>query len=92
MLKFEWGEDKAAANLAKHGVSFEEAATVFGDPLAITFADPDHSQGEARLLTFGVSSLRKRLLVVAHTERGRKVRIISARRATKRERIIYEQD
>ena len=90
MLKFEWDDDKARANLAKHGVSFEEAASVFGDPLALTFSDPDHSLGEKRWLTFGVSH-SGRLLVVAHTERGRAIRIISARKATRHERGIYEQ-
>lgn len=89
MLKFEWNEDKAEANLAKHGVSFEEAASVFGDPLALTFRDPDHSISEERWLTFGVS-YSDRLLVVAHAERGRSIRIISARRATRQERGIYE--
>jgi len=91
MLRFEWDPEKAATNFAKHGVSFEEAATVFGDPLAITFADPDHSEGERRLLTFGVSSTQQLLLIVAHTERNRRVRIISARRADKSERRIYEE-
>lgn len=76
MLKFEWDDAKAQANVAKHGVSFEEAATVFGDPLALTFHDPDHSVGEKRWLTFGVSQT-DRLLVVVHTERGRSIRIIS---------------
>mgnify|MGYP001266208881 CR=1 FL=1 len=90
MLKFEWDETKARSNLAKHGVSFEEAASVFGDPLALTFSDPDHSLGEKRWLTFGVSR-SGRLLVVAHTERGRAIRIISARKATRHERGIYEQ-
>ncbi len=90
MLKFEWDDAKARANLAKHGVSFEEAASVFGDPLALTFSDPDHSLGEKRWLTFGVSH-PGRLLVVAHTERGRAIRIISARKATRHERGIYEQ-
>jgi uncharacterized DUF497 family protein len=89
MLRFEWDEAKARSNLAKHGVSFEEAASVFGDPLALTFADPDHSLGEKRWLTFGVSS-SDRLLVVAHAERGRSIRIISAREATRHERGIYE--
>jgi hypothetical protein len=89
MLKFEWDETKARSNLAKHGVSFEEAASVFGDPLALTFVDPDHSLGEKRWLTFGVSS-SDRLLVVAHAERGRSIRIISARKATRQERGIYE--
>lgn len=89
MLKFEWDEAKAQNNLTKHGVSFEEAASVFGDALALTFSDPDHSQGEKRWLTFGVSQ-SDRLLVVAHTERGRAIRIISARKATRHEREIYE--
>ncbi len=90
MLKFEWDDAKAQANLVKHGVSFEEAASVFGDPLALTFPDPDHSIGEKRGLTFGVSQT-ERLLVVVHTERGRSIRIISARKATRYERGIYEQ-
>jgi uncharacterized protein len=90
MLKFEWDEAKAASNAAKHGVSFEEAASVFGDPLALTFDDPDHSTGEHRLLTFGLSN-QERLLAVVHTERSRAIRIISARRATRHERGIYEQ-
>ena len=90
MLKFEWDEAKAAANLAKHGVSFEEAATVFGDQLALTFDDPDHSSGEHRFITFGVSE-KSRVLLVVNVERGRTVRIISARKATKHERAIYEQ-
>lgn len=90
MLKFEWDNTKAQANLAKHGVSFEEAASVFGDPLALTFADPDHSIDEKRWLTFGVSKAN-RLLVVVHSERGRSLRIISARKATRHERGIYER-
>lgn len=90
MLKFEWDETKALGNLAKHGVSFEEAASVFGDPLALTFAYPDHSVGEKRWLPFGVAH-SGRPLVVAHTERGRTIRIISARKATRLERGIYEQ-
>lgn len=91
MLKFEWDIRKAQANLAKHGVSFEEAASVFGDPLALTFDDPDHSAGESRFLSFGLSH-HERLLVVVHAERGRNIiRIISARRATRHERGIYEQ-
>ena len=65
-MRFEWDPKKAAANLKKHGVSFQEAATVFGDPLAITFQDPDHSEDEERQVTFGLS-LRKRLIVVSHT-------------------------
>jgi Uncharacterized protein conserved in bacteria len=90
MLKFAWDEAKATSNLAKHGVSFEEAATVFGDPLAISFNDPDHSNEEHRLLTFGVSE-KSRVLLVVNVERGRTIRIISARKATKHERGIYEQ-
>ncbi len=89
-MEFEWDERKAAANRRKHGVSFHEAATVFGDPLAITFPDPDHSETEQRAITFGVSRLNH-LIVVAHTDRGRKVRIISARLVTRREREIYEE-
>jgi uncharacterized DUF497 family protein len=89
MLKFEWDSTKARANLSKHGVSFGEAASVFGDPLAITFPDPDHSTGEKRWLTFGISQT-DRLLAVVHAERGRAIRIISARKATRRERGIYE--
>jgi hypothetical protein len=89
-VEFEWDGRKAKANLRKHGVSFEEAATAFRDPLSATARDPDHSTGEDRFITFGVSS-RGRLLVVSHTERGEKVRIISARAATKGERVIYEE-
>jgi hypothetical protein len=87
---FEWDSSKAAANLTKHGVAFEEAASVFNDPLAYTFADPDHSVGEQRLLTFGLSSAG-RLLAVISTERGTVLRIVSARKATRHERGIYEQ-
>lgn len=88
-MEFEWNPSKSKANLKKHGISFHEAATVFGDPLALTFNDPDHSIGEHRFLTFGYSRLNQ-LLVVVHTERHGKTRIISARRATKQERKIYE--
>ena len=88
--RFEWDETKAVTNLRKHGVPFEEAASVFSDPLAYTFGDPDHSVGEQRLLTFGFSQLG-RLLAVVHAERGRAIRIISARKATRHERSIYEQ-
>ena len=88
--RFEWDETKAVANLRKHGVPFEEAASVFSDPLAYTFGDPDHSVGEKRLLTFGFSK-SGRLLAVVHAERGRAIRIISARKATRHERGIYEQ-
>jgi uncharacterized DUF497 family protein len=89
MLEFEWDADKAASNIAKHGVSFEEAATVFGDPLSLTAFDPDHSQDEDRYITMG-SSVDHRLLLVSHTDREDRVRIISARLATRRERKAYE--
>jgi uncharacterized DUF497 family protein len=89
-LQFEWDPAKAAENLAKHGVSFEEAATVFRDILSATGQDPDHSVGEERFVTFGVST-SGRLLVVAHTEHGDIIRIISARLATAGERKIYEE-
>jgi uncharacterized DUF497 family protein len=78
------------ANQRKHRVSFHEASTIFGDPLAITFDDPDHSIGEQRFLTSGFSRL-DRLLVVAHTERADRIRIISARVATRQEKKIYEE-
>jgi uncharacterized protein len=90
-MEFEWDERKAAANLKKHGVSFHEAGTIFGDPVAITFDDPDHSGAEQRFLTFGLSQ-SDRLPVVAHTDRARKTRIISARLMTKHERKVYEED
>ena len=89
-MEFEWDSEKAAANLRKHRVSFEEASSVFGDPLAVTFHDPDHSIGEIRWLTFGVSRSAV-LLVVSHTRRGKRVRLISARRAIRAERKIYEE-
>jgi hypothetical protein len=81
---FQWDPRKADANLRKHRVGFPEAATVFHDPLALTFPDPDHSIQEQRFLTFGTSA-RGRVLAVAHADVGDQVRIISARRATKRE-------
>jgi uncharacterized DUF497 family protein len=89
-LTFEWNVDKARANLRKHGVSFEEAATVFGDPLSITVPDPDHSGTERRFVILGMSVMH-RLLVVVHTERGHSIRIISARQATSRERRSHEE-
>jgi hypothetical protein len=88
-MQFEWDREKAARNLEKHGVSFEEVVTVFYDSLATTVPDPDHSIGEARFITFGYSAY-DRLLVVAHAELGAVVRIISARPATARERKRYE--
>ena len=89
-MKFEWDAKKAAANKKKHNVSFHEASSVFGDPLAITFDDPDHSVGEARFLTFGNSQLH-RLLVVTHTQQGKFTRTISARIATRQKKTIYEE-
>ncbi len=90
MLTFEWDAPKAGSNLAKHGVSFEEATTVFGDPVSITIPDPAHSQAEARFIILGRSH-QGRLLVVIHTERGDNIRIISARLAGRRERKDYEK-
>lgn len=89
-MLFEWDERKATENEKKHGVTFHEASTVFGDPLAVTFTDPDHSVNENRFITFGLSRFN-RLLVVAHTDRRRNVQIISARLMTKHERKIYEE-
>jgi len=89
-MEFEWDPKKATANVQKHGVTFQEAATVFGTPLAITFEDPDHSTEENRYITFGLS-LQKRLIVVSHTERGDRTRIISARLMDRKERKIYEE-
>ena len=89
-MRFAWDPNKAASNLRDHRVTFEEASSVFGDALAMTFDDPDHSEGESRLLTFGLSE-QGRLLVVSHAERRGIVRIISARRATRAERKIYEE-
>jgi uncharacterized DUF497 family protein len=89
-MRFEWNSAKAAKNLRKHRVSFEEAVSVFYDPLAATGADPDHSQDEERFVTFGMSSAG-RLLVVSHTDRGEAIHIISARRAMQSERRFYEE-
>ncbi len=89
-MEFEWDPVKAVENLKKHGVSFDEAASVFADPLALTFDDPDHSASEERLITFG-ESIQRRLLVVSHTPRAPRIRIISVRRITRRERKIYEE-
>ncbi|HEX7314055.1 MAG TPA: BrnT family toxin [Pyrinomonadaceae bacterium] len=89
-MRFEWDEDKAVTNLTKHGVSFEEAATVFGDPLSDTFDDPDHSVDERRFLIIGTSG-RGRMLVVAHTDDRVVVRIISAREPTSGEGKFYEE-
>ncbi|CAN5852431.1 MAG: BrnT family toxin [Gemmatimonadetes bacterium] len=86
----EWDREKAAQNLRKHGVSFEEAATVLADPLSVTLPDPDHSQEEQRSLLLGRSS-SGRLLIVAHSEEGERIRIISARMMTPKERRSYER-
>jgi uncharacterized DUF497 family protein len=86
---FEWDQRKAAANLKKHGVSFEEAITVFADPVSMNMPDPDHSEGEQRFLVLG-ASVRSRLMVVSYTERSPKTRIINARLATRHERRQYE--
>ena len=89
-MKFEWDTKKAISNLRKHKVSFEEATTALSDPMAATGADPDHSIGEFRYVTFGILD-RGRLLVVAHTKQSETIRIISARLASRRERKIYEE-
>lgn len=91
-LIFEWDEVKAAINLEKHGVSFNEVATAFGDPLSLTITDPKHSLPAEQRLVLLDHSFQGRLLVVAHTERGENIRIISARLATRRERRAYEEE
>lgn len=87
---FEWDPKKAEYNARKHGVAFEEASTAFGDPLALLMPDPDHSLGEKRYIVLGMSN-RQRLLVVAFAERPPRTRLISARRAARRERRRYEK-
>lgn len=89
-MKFEWDPSKAAANLAKHGITFDEGATIFLDRLALSGPDPDHSSGESRYISFGQSSLG-RLLVVSHTYRPGRIRLISARRVSRAERKLYEE-
>ena len=89
-MNFEWDSAKAAANVRKHGVSFEEAVTALKDNFSATARDLEHSTGEFRLVTFGISS-RGRLLTISHTERGNVIRIISARTATRKERQLYEE-
>lgn len=89
-LLFEWDEERSRSNLRKHGVGFEEASTIFGDPLSVTIADPEHSIREHRWMTLGHSA-KHRLLVVVHTDRGSRIRIISARVATRPERKTYEE-
>jgi len=90
-MEFEWDPRKDAANQRKHAVGFREATTVFGDPLATTFPDSEHSIVEPRFLTIG-ASVSNRLLVVIHSERRESIRIISARPATARERKFYEEE
>ena len=89
-MTYEWDPAKAAANLRKHGVSFAEAASVFLDPMALTFDDPDHSDEEDREITIGVST-KQRVLFVSHCARGDRIRIISARKATQKERKQYAE-
>ena len=89
-MNFDWDPQKAEVNLRKHGLSFDEAATVFLDPMAVSGPDPEHSVGEDRYITFGFSRLG-RLLAICHTYRPGAIRIISARRVTRGERKIYEE-
>ncbi len=89
-MRFEWDTKKAQVNLKKHGIAFDEAVTAFYDPLSATFGDPDNSEKEQRYITVGFSS-QGRLVVVAHTERGEDIRIISARLATSHERKRHER-
>lgn len=91
MLIFEWDLKKAKNNLGKHGVSFQEASTAFKDTLSLTIDDPLHSNDEKRLVLIGMS-YNNRILVIVHTERGDNIRIISARKATKKERKYYESN
>jgi uncharacterized DUF497 family protein len=90
-MTFNWDEEKARINVAKHGVSFDEATSVFDDSLFLTFADPAHSAQEQRFIIMGEST-RRRVLVVAYAERAGITRLISARLATRKERIAYESD
>ena len=90
-MRLEWDPAKARANFKKHEISFDEAATVFNDPLSVTGSDPDHSLEEMRSLTFGISALG-RLLVVAHADHEGVIRIITARRTARAERMLYEED
>jgi hypothetical protein len=90
-VQIEWDSRKAGSNERKHGVSFEEASTVFDDPLSLTIPDPEHSLLEDRYVTIGTSA-RNRILVVVHSDQGDNIRIIGARRATRRERHSYEEE
>jgi uncharacterized protein len=89
-MEFEWNPEKAVINRRKHSISFQEAATVFDDSLSVTFPDPDHSIGESRYVIIGMSALGQ-LLVVSHTDRGNRTRIISARKASRQEKRFYEE-
>jgi uncharacterized DUF497 family protein len=89
-MEFEWDQEKAQSNLVKHGVSFEEAQTVFDDPLYVDFYDPDHSENENRYIIIGTSSVGN-ILLVFYTERGDIIRIISARQVTKQELKAYQE-
>jgi uncharacterized DUF497 family protein len=90
-VTFEWDPRKAAQNRRKHGVSFQEAATIFADPLGLTYDDPDHSAWEQRFITVGMSDAG-RILIVAHADRNETIRIISARKTTTSERRHYEEE
>ncbi len=89
-MEFEWDDKKAAANLSKHGVSFDEAKAVFDDPLYVDFHDPDHARDEDRFIIMG-QARQRRLLIVSYTEREARTRLISAREATRQEREAYEE-
>jgi uncharacterized DUF497 family protein len=91
MMEFEWDPDKAQTNLRKHRVGFQEAATVFRDPLSVTIFDPDHSRDEDRYVTIGQTQ-RGRVVMVAHTDRRERTRIVSARELTRAEREAYEEE
>lgn len=91
MIKFEWDPNKARTSLRKHHIAFREAATVFRDPLSITFYDPDHSEHEERYIIVGLST-SGRLLIVSHTDLGDRIRIINARELTRAEREEYEEE
>jgi len=90
-VEFEWDDEKAKGNLEKHGVGFDEGATIFNDPLIATMPDPDHSGSEERYVSIGIS-MRGDLLVVVHTERGERIRLISCRKANSVERKTYENN
>jgi uncharacterized protein len=91
MLLFEWDNQKALSNEQKHGITFDEASTVFGDSLSLTLHDPLHSENEERFVVIG-TSYKNRVLIVLHSERGDDIRIISARKAIKNERLQYESN